>query len=568
MTTHDFDYFADALGVAGWKDRDTGNRSAMMPCPIHGGSDSLHVTERSGKTALTYCFVCGKDASRPDQVADAVSLGAKIKPPKPSAKSKARRVEAGRETFDYGTAKKTRIDYADGAKPEKMFLWDPVGTKPDSLLYGVEAFSADEPVVLVEGERKRDALKAAGAQAVSLAGGSSSKPTDAALMPLSDLTVVLWADNDEPGRKVMDRVARSLRGIASEVRIIEWPDAPPKGDAADFLASPKADVRALINAAQPWAEADDDDYLAEWASDVSLTAPEPLLLDYLEPNDFSILFGDGGVGKGMVAAQWVADLTNDGWIVVLLDYEQNTVMEWIPRVERFGGQLDRLRVLQFEGAIWDHADRVAADITASREARDGAPVYVVVDSIGYAVGDAKIESSDTAVKYKKALLRIARGHPVLSLAHTTKTDVDARYPFGSKFWHNNVRHTIGVYTRGDAEDAPRVLRNRKVNRRSPFEAAEIDWSWVFGDPPARLVFRTAGKATASRVIAILTKGPKTVTEIVADANEDGDEPVTAGAVKRLLERGDEFTSDGKKPATWTYTRPIAAPRPSAKRGRS
>lgn len=65
---------------------------------------------------------------------------------------------------------------------------------------------------------------------------ASATPGAEALKVPEGRRVVLWPDNDEAGRKHMDRIAAALQGVASEVRIHRWPDAPEKGDAADHLA--------------------------------------------------------------------------------------------------------------------------------------------------------------------------------------------------------------------------------------------------------------------------------------------------------------------------------------------
>jgi hypothetical protein len=546
---HDFDWYIDRVDVARWSNTTPGARDAHVSCPVHGGSDSLHLTEKGGKVLLK-CFASDCTIQ---EVIDALDGSAPIS----ISRKKRSRKEVGREVFTIRgpdgkvAARHTRVDYDDGSKE---FFW-PKGTKPaDVPLYGSEdiaGFDPAEPVIVTEGERKRDRLKAEGYQAVALAGGSSVHPSAGVLSVLKGLEVILWPDNDEPGRHVMAYLARSIAGSASSVRLVEWPDAPEHGDAADFLDTHSVEeCDALLKAAPPWSpRAYDEDFVSEWASDLDRTPPKPLLLDYLEPDDYTILFGDGGTGKGVVAAWWVANLTLDDWVVILLDYEQNTLLEWAPRVERFGGDLSRLRVVQPTGAIWSHAERVREEAEWARDERGATNVYLVVDSIGYAIGDAKLEESGSATKYKKALNAI--GLPTLSLAHTTKANADSRWPFGSVYWHNNVRHTIGISRKDEAEDSPRVLRNRKVNRRAPFPTVEIDWSWVHGDLPDHLDFAPSGMKTIDRIAAALDSGPLTVAEIASALDHDGNgAPVSEAAVKKALSRGEEFDSDGAKPARW------------------
>lgn len=58
MTTHEvhgFDWFSDRLEVARWISDAPGKRDAFFNCPVHGGSDSLHIEEKGGRTVV-YCF--------------------------------------------------------------------------------------------------------------------------------------------------------------------------------------------------------------------------------------------------------------------------------------------------------------------------------------------------------------------------------------------------------------------------------------------------------------------------------------------------------------------------------
>jgi putative DNA primase/helicase len=152
----------------------------------------------------------------------------------------------------------SRRDLADGGK---QLWWEmPDGTKglggmplSDLPLYGFEKLG-DWPatVVIVEGEKAAAALVASGIPALGTVTGASSCPGPAVMAELTGRGPILWPDNDEVGRKHMDRVAASLADVVASVRVIDWPEAPEHGDAADFLAAGKTadDVRILIEDAQ------------------------------------------------------------------------------------------------------------------------------------------------------------------------------------------------------------------------------------------------------------------------------------------------------------------------------
>ena len=90
----------------------------------------------------------------------------------------------------------------------------------DLPLYGsdlVAGWPEDAVVVLCEGEKAKDTLNDAGIPAVGTVSGASGTPSEEALKALENRDVVIWADNDEEGRKHMRRVAEGLQGIAKSV---------------------------------------------------------------------------------------------------------------------------------------------------------------------------------------------------------------------------------------------------------------------------------------------------------------------------------------------------------------
>jgi len=125
------------------------------------------------------------------------------------------------------------------------------GTPTNELpLFGIDLIGDDDdpaPIVVTEGEKAALALQDLGIAAVGTVTGASGTPSAAVLQDLAGRAVLLWADNDEPGRKHMHRIATALEDIAV-VAWIEWPEAPEKGDAADFVVDGTADdVRALLS---------------------------------------------------------------------------------------------------------------------------------------------------------------------------------------------------------------------------------------------------------------------------------------------------------------------------------
>ena len=111
----------------------------------------------------------------------------------------------------------------------------PNGRKP---LYRLHEIVKADPVTtawFLEGEKKADALARLGLLATTAGGAQSDETVD--LKPLRGRKVILWPDNDPPGREHMVRVAAKLRslGCAVEMVEIEHLALPEKGDAVDYL---------------------------------------------------------------------------------------------------------------------------------------------------------------------------------------------------------------------------------------------------------------------------------------------------------------------------------------------
>jgi AAA domain len=251
-----------------------------------------------------------------------------------------------------------------------------------------------------------------------------------------------------------------------------------------------------------------------------------MLLDRLDPGEHTMLYGPGGIGKGSLAAWWIAQLSLTGRQVLILDYE-NHGGEWGRRIEGLGGDMDSVRwIAPYAvglGPLWDIAEDVRALMA------DQPDPYLVIDSAGVAVA-GKPEESETARRYFGALQRI--GVPSLTLAHVTKLH-DARYPFGSAYWHNLSRVTWSMMPKG--EDV--LLVCQKANNYQKPSAATVEMTWHEGT--LREVHeRKAVVVLTDRIIEALTDGPMAVADIAGTLN-DGlptGEHTSAATIRKALQR--------------------------------
>jgi putative DNA primase/helicase len=242
--------------------RQIGEGKATAPCPAHeDSSPSLSISRGSDGRTVLHCHAgCGTA-----DVLAAVGLTERDL----FADERPAQAPTERWTiYDYQDEhgkllyQAVRIPTADGKtfrqrRPGpngKGWLWNLQGTR--RVLYRLPelmAASPDRIVHAVEGEKDADNLRARGELATTNPQGAGKWRPEYS-EALRGRHVVVLPDNDEPGRKHAEDVARSLRGIATSVKVVLLPGLPPKGDVSDYLAAGHSveELRALVAAAPEW----------------------------------------------------------------------------------------------------------------------------------------------------------------------------------------------------------------------------------------------------------------------------------------------------------------------------
>lgn len=102
-------------------------------------------------------------------------------------------------------------------------------------------------VYLCEGEKDADSVADLGLVSTTAPHGAGKnedpgkKWKDSYTESLRGLDVVIFADNDEPGIKFAQAVAAKLSGVASSVKVVEFPELQTSGDVTDYLQSHSGD---------------------------------------------------------------------------------------------------------------------------------------------------------------------------------------------------------------------------------------------------------------------------------------------------------------------------------------
>ncbi len=125
-------------------------------------------------------------------------------------------------------------------EPDGSMVWKWKHPPAPRVLYGLPALASDPGamVLVVEGEKAADAARSLSPALVMITSpGGSSAVEKADWTPLKGRSVVVWPDQDEPGRKYAASVARLvLDAGARSVSVVAVPEDWPKGwDLADEL---------------------------------------------------------------------------------------------------------------------------------------------------------------------------------------------------------------------------------------------------------------------------------------------------------------------------------------------
>lgn len=144
------------------------------------------------------------------------------------------------------------LTYCQNDKGEKQWRWQGFGN--DRPLYGLDQLKQklDAPVLIVEGEKTAEAAKTLFSDhaVVTWSGGCGSvRKSDWSV--LKDRSVVIWADNDQPGLNAAAKITEILNKQGNEqVKTVDLPSTlPHKWDLADQLPE-GLDARELLHVKQ------------------------------------------------------------------------------------------------------------------------------------------------------------------------------------------------------------------------------------------------------------------------------------------------------------------------------
>lgn len=229
----------------------SGNYKAC--CPAHDDKKQSLSVKMGSKGVVFKCFAgCGTR-----QICEALHIDMKdlfTEAPKPKAQSVQRKIV---KTYPYtdkdGKLVFEVVRYEPKSFSQRMpdpehpgkWIWK---SSPVQPLYRlpevVKAIAEGRPVCLAEGEKDADTLAALGYCGTSIAMGAGKWKTQHTEQ-LQGAHVILFPDNDNPGKDYMKQVANAIGGTAKSVKLLDlkgvWPEMPVKADVSDMVAALGAD---------------------------------------------------------------------------------------------------------------------------------------------------------------------------------------------------------------------------------------------------------------------------------------------------------------------------------------
>ena len=163
-------------------------------------------------------------------------------------------------------------------------------------------------------------------------------------------------DNDDDGRRHSREVARNLQHIVGELRIVSFPELPPKGDVSDWLdiGGTKEQLLARAKAGVHWQR---DGAIWVCAADIKPRPMDWLWQGHILRGSQELLTGIPGNGKSQIHCAFAAAVSTGGaWPdgcngapagnVIMLTAEDCLEQTIVPRLIAAGADRDRVYVLR------------------------------------------------------------------------------------------------------------------------------------------------------------------------------------------------------------------------------
>ncbi len=477
-----------------------------------------------------------------------------------------------------------------------QWIWNLGGVR--RVLYNLPALHKAATVFVAEGEKDADTLTGLGLVATTNPCGAHTKWRNEYTEHLNGKHVIIVQDNDDPGRKHAQDVARNLHGAAASVKVV----APPEGkDVTEWLELEtggltteqtkeqfKAKLRALVEGAAEYdpgsAEKEKEKAAVRRAkvvclADVAAVPVEWLWEPYLPLGKLTMLEGDPAVGKSFFAMT-LATIISRGWAfpgkdgvpnreqarppasVVYLSAEDSladTVRARLDAAEADCARIHAITGIELQrtagGEVREAAITLADLDVLGAVLEEVRPSLVVIDPIQAYIGaGVDMHRTNEVRPVLAALARLAEAHrcTMIVVRHLTKGQADkSMYRGQGSIDFTAAARSVLLAGRDPKNPTQRVLAHLKCSNalEGPSLGYEIregkfHWTGLSDLTVETLLAPDSGgedgeKATLLReaegvLREILSKGPVLALEVVEEVAKAGISRATFRRAKATL----------------------------------
>ena len=358
---------------------------------------------------------------------------------------------------------------------------------PYNLLGIIENKSA--PIFVVEGEQCADVLIEAGLVATTNHGGAGKWGEEHA-QHLEGRNVIVMPDNDQVGHRHADAVVASLWGKANQIKRVDLPGLPDKGDVVDYLRTHTLEeLVGEVRKVEPLTEAPqvaEGEVVAEEQAierykmmrrdAVFAMPPVEFLVDGLITNTgFTMMYGAPGTGKSFIAIDialsvahgqaWQGQGVKKGPVLYIAGEGIGGFGKRWKAWERHHGKVDEPDLYLLPTAVNFREPEDIARLVATIEDIDQPFSLVIVDTVARAIAGAEENSSTDMGLFVAACdeIKALTGGALLAVHHAGKDS--SRGARGSTALLGAVDTSLMV---GKSEDIV-VLRTEKMKDAEPLD---------------------------------------------------------------------------------------------------
>ena len=346
-----------------------------------------------------------------------------------------------------------------------------------------------QPVFVVEGEQCADVLIEAGLVATTNHGGAGKWGEEHA-QHLEGRNVIVMPDNDQVGHRHADAVVASLWGKANQIKRVDLPGLPDKGDVVDYLRTHTLeDLASEVRKVEPLTEAPqvaEGDIVAEEQAierykmmrrdAVFAMPPVEFLVDGLiTDTGFTMMYGAPGTGKSFIAIDialsvahgqpWQGQAVKQGPVLYIAGEGIGGFGKRWKAWERHHGKVDEPDLYLLPTAVNFREPEDIARLVATIEDIEQPFSLVIVDTVARAIAGAEENSSTDMGLFVAACdeIKALTGGALLAVHHAGKDS--SRGARGSTALLGAVDTSLMV---GKSEDIV-VLRTEKMKDAEPLD---------------------------------------------------------------------------------------------------